>query len=323
MISILFYVDSRPSSGAGHFVRSCRLAVEFQKHKCQVAFATSSNCIPMSFLPEAQGLKFTNFEPDQKYDLIVVDNYSLLESDYLRLYNQTKKILALDDLCNRNLSCDFLWDPTVTRKKEEYEGHVPDRCKLYLGGQYQIFSDQHIEMALLYDEKQRLSSDTVHLYGGQTQKLDLSMLCMSLSRKFKVSILGDLNDEMHDISKNITITKTSINPIETFWNCKLGVGSPGNMLWERGSIGLPSYVLINNRNQISICEELMYENLLEMGSINWMHEPYSEAETIEEFFYQSQRLNLISKNLLEKINLNGKKKLVSSILSEYDLPQSA
>jgi UDP-2,4-diacetamido-2,4,6-trideoxy-beta-L-altropyranose hydrolase len=270
----------------------------------------------MSFLPEAQGLKFTNFEPDQKYDLIVVDNYSLLESDYLRLYNQTDKILALDDLCNRNLGCDFLWDPTLTRKKEEYEGHVPDRCKLYLGGQYQIFSDQHIEMALLYDEKQRLSSDTVHLYGGQTQKLDLSMLCMSLSRKFKVSVLGDLNNEVLRISKNITITKTSMNPIETFWNCKLGVGSPGNMLWERGSIGIPSYVIMNNPNQEKICTELNRAGLLVLGHYDQKSNLIEEVDKIQSLFNDREKLEMISQKLRSTICLMGKRLLVREILQE-------
>ena len=270
----------------------------------------------MPFLPEAQSLKFTNFDPDQKYDLIVVDNYGLVENDYVELYKQTNKILALDDLCNRQLNCDFLWDPTITRKKDEYYRNVPDRCKLFLGGKYQIFSDQHIMMALLYGEKQRCSADTIHLYGGQTNKLDLSMIRMSLSESSKVNVVGNENEEMTHISKNITITDISANPIETFWNCKLGVGSPGNMLWERGSIGIPSYVLMNNPNQEKICTELHRAGLLVLGRYDQNGNLKEEIENIQTLFYDRGKLDTMSQKLRSNINIQGKSLLVKKILQE-------
>ena len=216
MISILFYVDNDPKSGAGHFVRSFRLAVEFQKHNCKVSFSTSSVFIPLPFLPEVQSLNFIKLDTSQKYDLVVIDNYALTTEDHKAFYNQTNKILVLDDLCNRPLKCDFLWDPTITRKKDEYYGQVPDNCKLFLGGNYQIFSDEHIKTAQNYGEEQRSSADAIHLYGGQTKNINLSHICVALSKKFKINLLGDMHIILPNLSENMTIMGTSINPIETF-----------------------------------------------------------------------------------------------------------
>ena len=270
----------------------------------------------MPFLPEIQGLNFIKFDPDQKYDLIVVDNYALTKGDYDGLYKQTNKILVLDDLCNRQLNCDFLWDPTITRKKNEYHRIVPDTCKLFLGGKYQIFSDQHITMALLYGEKQKLSADTIHLYGGQTNKLDLSIICVALSKKFKVNVLGHLNERLPHVSKNVTISISSMNPIETFWNCKLGVGSPGNMLWERGSIGIPSYVIMNNPNQQKICDQLHKAGLLELGLSGQKETLAEEIESIEKLFYDQGKLEKMGQKLRNSINIRGKSLLVKEILRE-------
>ena len=81
------------------------------------------------------------------YDLIVVDNYKLQNEDFNFLRKYARKLLVLDDLCNRKIDCDYLWDPTITHKPYDYESLVPNNCELFIGSEYQIFSDAHIDFA--------------------------------------------------------------------------------------------------------------------------------------------------------------------------------
>lgn len=316
MISILFCVDSDPSSGAGHVVRSCRLATEFQRFGCKVSFTTNSGLPLLNYLPEIKSLNVIEFDSTQKYDLIVVDNYSLAAEHHAVFYKQTDKILVLDDLCDRPLICDFLWDPTITRRNEEYCGKVSDKCRLFLGGKYQIFSDYHIKTAMKCDLKSRLSSDAIHFYGGQTKNLDLASLCAALSGVFKINVLGDMCKNVSNLPATTAVTELSLNPIETFLDCRIGVGSPGNMLWERGSVGIPSYVLVNNSNQKKICSDLHEADLLELGSENYATSISNEVKNIEKLYNNSAKLHKMSRNLLKKINLQGKHLLVDKIMQE-------
>jgi spore coat polysaccharide biosynthesis predicted glycosyltransferase SpsG len=129
-------------------------------------------------------------------------------------------------------------------------------------------------------------------------------------------VLGNVNEEMRHVSKNITIFATSANPIETFWNCKIGVGSPGNMLWERGSVGIPSYVIMNNPNQEKICTELHKAGLLELGRYDKNSTLGEEIESIQTLFYDRGKLDKMSQKLRDSINIQGKSLLVKEILQE-------
>ena len=88
------------------------------------------------------------------------------------------------------------------------------------------------------------------------------------------------------------------------------------MLWERGSIGIPSYVLLNNPNQTRICSNLYNAGLLELGSANYKISVNDEIRNIEKLFNDQAKLEKMSRNLLDKININGKHLLVKKVLQK-------
>lgn len=247
-----------------------------------------------------------------------MDNYKLKNEDYQFFRRYARRTLVLDDLCNRKIDCDFIWDPTITHNLSDYEGLVPDTCKLFLGGEYQIFTDDHIDFALKLKRRKINDYNHIHLYHGYTNTFPLTDIeKYFVANGTPTTYLGGPLKNIKNRRINL-VQEFSLNPIETYAASKLGVGSPGNMLWERGSIGLPSYVLINNQNQIKICEQLMDANLIFLGSTDWWANPLTEAKLIHAFFNESDKLKAISENLLSKINLMGKKIFVTQILQEYD-----
>lgn len=320
MISVLFYVDNDIRYGAGHIARCCRLAKEFEKFGCKVTFSVSTKFRPLSFLSELNSLDIREFYDSCKYDLVVIDNYNLSAEQHKNFYTQTNKILVLDDLCNRKLSCDYLWDPTLTRKKNEYDGKLPSNCKLFLGGKFQIFSDQHVETVKKMKVESIMLKVAVHLYGGQALNSDLSELSKILSRTFRLNVLGRMQRLSVTERENMNIVEQSINPIDTFSDCRIGVGSPGNMLWERGSIGVPSYVFMNNSNQEKICTDLRDSEFLVLGNNRKDFNLKTELKKIEYFFNDQKKIKRIHKNLLENIDVNGKSRLVKNLLNDIIKP---
>lgn len=310
-------------SGGGHLHRSINLASEFYIRGCNVTIMTTNGI--NHYVNKNLLHKFQSEEAfvKSKYDLLVLDNYKLDNEDFRFFRQYAYKTLVLDDLCNRKIDCDFIWDPTITHDSIGYESLVPDSCKLFIGGEYQIYSDDHIDFALKLNRKKINDYNHIHFYNGYTNTFPLT----DIEQFFKDNGVPTtyLGGQLKNIQNNgINLVKDfSLNPIESYAASKLGVGSPGNMLWERGSIGLPSYVLINNCNQIEICEQLMDANLLVLGSTDWCENQLAEAKSIDVFFNDRNKLETISKNLLNKINLMGKRILVSRILEEYDISEKS
>ena len=73
------------------------------------------------------------------------------------------------------------------------------------------------------------------------------------------------------------------------------------MLWERGSIGIPSYVIMNNPNQEKICTELNKAGLLVLGHYDQNNDLAKEIEKIQSLFNDREKLDMISQKLRSTI----------------------
>jgi len=315
MINVSFVVDLSSQSGAGHTVRSSILCDAFNKAGCNVSLVTFGQSVSTQFLYLYKNIDFCESLSFKKPDLLVIDNYNFTNADYRKFKKYAGKVLVLDDLCNRQIDCDFLWDPSLIREGKHYDNIILDTCALLLGGEYHIFSDQHIESALNFRNYTPEILQKIHLYGGHSKVSGLDEIFLGLNNcGHEIQYLTRYGDYGLDIGIKSQIINFSRNPIATYQYCRIGVGSPGNMLWERGSVGLPSYILINNSNQLKICQTLHENDYLFLGSENWPADIKGEIGNINSFFFNTDRLEKMSKKLKEKISLNGKHKIVQHVL---------
>ena len=80
--------------------------------------------------------------PLKKYEWVVIDHYDLGFVDHEKFYKIAKKVLIIDDLANRQYCCDVLIDPSIIASHEVYQKLVPIHAKIFLGGDYILFSDK-------------------------------------------------------------------------------------------------------------------------------------------------------------------------------------
>ena len=82
---------------------------------------------------------------DVAVDWLIVDHYAL-DADWERKVQPlVNNIMAIDDLANREHSCDLLLDQNLFDSAEQrYAGLVPESCKMLLGPRYALLRDEFL-----------------------------------------------------------------------------------------------------------------------------------------------------------------------------------
>lgn len=263
IMKILFVVHADKNSGGGHFFRSLQFANFLNKY----------NDIKINFFSKylsSYYINSCNFKLIKKldifYDLIIFDGYIFDENKILDAKKKGKKVMILDDLCNRKLSVDYIWDPSPTRSKEQYKKYTERGTKFFLGTKYHIVNDNN--------KLNSIKPKFVHLYFGQKFSLNHYKIYKLLSKKTKYPILylcglkkvPFFMKKTRQIDKILPFTNNFDNTILESFIC---VGTPGSSLWKKLKYNRHCIVLSNNRNQVEICNSLHIKKLITyIGDMN-------------------------------------------------------
>jgi UDP-2,4-diacetamido-2,4,6-trideoxy-beta-L-altropyranose hydrolase len=153
----VFRFDATPAIGTGHAMRCLTLADALEAVGWRCLFAirpeTLTTVPRKAWLreralildedeaaePSRIGARFAN-----GYDLLVVDHYRR-GADFERASRLwARRILAINDLADRDHDADLLLDPTLGRSLEDYRPLVPPACRLRLGPRYALLRPQFL-----------------------------------------------------------------------------------------------------------------------------------------------------------------------------------
>lgn len=211
--------------------------------------------------------------------LLVVDHYAIDYKWHALMKPYYQKLLVVDDLANRTLSCDYLLDQTYNRSSEAYKKLVPEHCQLLLGQSYILLRDEFLllkEQAKNQRKKfikqgcNELSPMKIIITMGGTDPDNLSQLAL-LAIEALVKI-------QHKVTVNVVVSSQSVHlrSLTTFcdkrtWlniiidsnkmsslmlSADIAIGASGGTAWERCCLGLPCLTTVNAQNQALIANNL-------------------------------------------------------------------
>ena len=131
-INIIFFIDYSEKSGLGHLNRCKHLIDLFGKNK--ITTITQKKLIlkgTKNYVGE-----FSNFIDKKKYDLAVIDSYSVNYKIEYKIKRIAKKLITVDDLCNRKYCCDYLINYNPYIKRKHYLDKIKKYTNLLLGQKY-------------------------------------------------------------------------------------------------------------------------------------------------------------------------------------------
>ena len=303
MKKIVFRVDSSRLIGSGHTQRCLALAQTLREKGCDVSFLSRALTGSIHKLPESLGFRTIelpapqpNIQSDahdvlhgawrevdldqdivdsraalesEAIDCLIVDHYGLWSKWHLAMRDYTTKLMVIDDLGDRLLSCDVLVDHNLGATRQKYHDKVsrnvltllgsdfcmirsdfkrardklvtPSSTKTVLinfgGDDYADYSKLLLDSFLHHELDQDTSIDIV--IGKESQKVGM-LRAHPATIRFKTRVFGFVDNMAGLLSE-----------------ADLAVGAAGVSSWERCCLGLPTLLLPVATNQLGIADNLV------------------------------------------------------------------
>ncbi|MFZ3018223.1 MAG: UDP-2,4-diacetamido-2,4,6-trideoxy-beta-L-altropyranose hydrolase [Gallionella sp.] len=303
-MKFLFRTDASINIGSGHLMRCLTLADQLRCNGGEVAFICRDLSGSMFDVLQARGyqssrLSWTDerMEPQlrdaeetiraaqdlfsDKPDWLVVDHYQLEARWEAALRPYVCKIMAIDDLANRQHDCDILLDQNY-ESVDRYRERVTRQCRLLLGPSFALLRPEYAAYRMSMRPRDNVPQKVLIFFGGTDQPdmtgLSLEVLSQSEFRHLKVDIVVGSNYQHRSklnmqaaLRPNTVIYGSRPHLADLMARADLAIGAGGVTNWERMCLGLPSLVIAIAENQVPI-SELLHEE----GAIRYL----GRAETV-------------------------------------------
>jgi UDP-2,4-diacetamido-2,4,6-trideoxy-beta-L-altropyranose hydrolase len=303
-VKVAFRTDASLTIGTGHVMRCLTLADALRKRGADCVFLSRKQAGHLHQVVEERGYPLLNLggtEPafskasERGYehwlgvdvradahdtltqlaslavDWLVVDHYSLDARWEQSMRPYCERIMAIDDLANRDHNVDILLDQNLGKTKADYETKVPPSCTLLIGPRYAMLRP---EFAVLRDESLSRRSH------GRLRKLLVSMGGVDLedatgkvlnalaswrpSGGLDVVVVmgpsapwrGEVTERARHLPFPIKVLVNVRNMETLMCDADLAIGAAGTTSWERCCLGLPALQVVLAENQRPISKAL-------------------------------------------------------------------
>lgn len=201
-------------------------------------------------------------------DWLVTDHYGVGRRWHEALRAQARRILAIDDLADRELDCDLLLDQNIAPAMHtRYAALVPPACGQMVGPRYALLQDIYAGLHERLPPRSGPVQRVLVYFGGADQA--------DLTGRTLAALLGLGRP---DIAVDVVLSAAAphapaLRALAERWpqvhlhgplptlapllaRADLAIGAGGASSWERLCVGLPALVVTLADNQVAITEEL-------------------------------------------------------------------
>jgi len=261
-----------------------------------------------------------------KVDWMVVDHYALDARWERSIASVANRILAIDDLADREHQADILLDQNALSEaiKERYRDLVNRQCGLFLGPKYALLGPEYRLLANAMPERDGHVSRVLIFVGGSdphhlTERY-LKALANTELKHLAVDVVIGNNHPSPEVVLQIVESRErarlyrglpSLSALMIRADLMLGAGGATN--WERMCLGLPAIVVSVARNQYSINKELDDLSLLHFLGTAENVSVEKIMKCVTSVFKNIHRNSAQSRAMREVVDGNGTARLVKAM----------
>jgi UDP-2,4-diacetamido-2,4,6-trideoxy-beta-L-altropyranose hydrolase len=334
-MKVLIRADASSAIGAGHVMRCLTLAAVLRQHGAEVMFACSELPGHLIDVVSACGyrvIKLVGEYPrewsaellelqaklDTVFDWLIVDHYQLDWEWEHAIRPYARRMMVIDDLCNRRHQADVLLDQNLCANSQAYQPWLAKTCRRLLGARFVLLRPEFT--ALTAPIKVKLTRIVVNFGAADpTRELFKVMDALQESEQFTVDFIAGLSNQAWPelqqraranacwrLHQHIEHFADFIRDADVF------IGAGGSTSWERAAIGLPTLCIAVAPNQIQPAKAMH-----DRGIHIYLGE--SHAVTAEDIQQQlaaltlSQRQSLSSQSLAA-IDGRGAERVVAALM---------
>ncbi len=284
---ILVRADGNSSIGVGHVMRCLSIADAFKRKNVEVIFATADDSMKNIIVDrgfscfvlnsEYENLK-TDFNNKQflelinKSEIVLVDSYYVNEEyfTYLRQDALNKKIIYMDDLCEKAYPVDVVINYNIYADRGKYVDLYESKnynTEFILGSRFTPLRTEFSKVKKI-GIKEKISdvlimtggADIYHTSLGLIKTLKeyrnnqsgniLDHICFHLVVGAMSEDYGNILNEISGIN-NIVIHRNVKDMISLMLSCDIAVSAAGTSLYELCACGVPTITYVLADNQIN------------------------------------------------------------------------
>lgn len=291
-LHIAFRTDATRQTGTGHFMRCLTLAEGLLRRGAKIRFVsrglpahlrdmlTQSSIELASLDGGTEGVATGDLQhahwlgcsldqdaqatqqalSDRQWDWLIVDHYALDARWESKLRGSAGRILAIDDIADRQHDCDMLLDQNFYADMQtRYTGKVPPACGMLLGPRYALLRE---EFRTLHERARPRSSPVRKIlvfFGGvdaenctgqairALAETDLSGIRVDVVIGAQHSHVEQIKDECARLGYGCHVQTARMAELTA--EADLAIGAGGSAIWERCCLGIPSLVFCTADNQ--------------------------------------------------------------------------
>ena len=201
-------------------------------------------------------------------DWLIVDHYALDARWERAVRPHARRILAIDDLADRDHACDALLDQNFYLDVgARYEGRVPGGADLMLGPRYALLRPEFAEARRKLPERDGRLARILVCFGGfdETRQTLRALEAIEAAQLAGVSIhvvIGAAHADRGAVEAWCARQPTSTLHVDSgriaqlMAQADLALGAGGVMNWERACLGVPSVIASVADNQHPVARDL-------------------------------------------------------------------
>jgi UDP-2,4-diacetamido-2,4,6-trideoxy-beta-L-altropyranose hydrolase len=299
-----FRVDASRDIGTGHFMRCLALAAALRKAGDRVRFLSRHASEHLCDLARVNGLEIvvlkgaaaepidelahsrwlaTSQRADamdsiaalsgSEWEWLIVDHYALDVRWETALRTSAKRVMAIDDLADRQHDCDLLLDQNIYPDADtRYSGRTPSGCGLLLGPRYALLRE---EFGRLHEAARKRDGQVHRILiqmGGvdadnQTEKAIEATAALG-KRSWTVDVIvGKQHPALERLEvlcrhHGYTLHVQTTAVAALIAAADLAIGAAGSSSWERCCLGLPTLCIGQAANQTAIARGLQAQGAI-------------------------------------------------------------
>lgn len=260
------------------------------------------------------------------WDLLILDHYSLGSEWEQEMQPLCEKIMVIDDLHDREHSCDLLLDQNLSQNEvDAYQGLVPLPCTMLLGPHYSLLRDEFKLLRAKMQLRQGVVKKVLVYFGGS----DIPGMTMMTLRALSACnrgidqvdiILGNNNKDAQAIEdmcaglSGFVLHHVVNNMAQLMLDADLAIGAGGSSQWERCCMGLPSLVVSLAENQTTIAENLAENGIITyLGTAEGLSQD-SLQEAIEDLLATPIRVAQLSSRSAALVDGMGGERVIKTLI---------
>ena len=297
---VIVRADATPLIGGGHVMRCLTLSNALSARGAKVAFVTAAmpetlrdrivasghELVERPLLPDLDRAGANWHEPpldgdaqlddataaeagSGPADWVIVDHYLLDARWHSAARRFASKILAIDDLANRQYDCDILLDQSLGRQVSDYSGLTPSGAEVLAGARYSLLRPEFVRERgeALARRKKSGPVERILISMGTSDPGEISArvvdIVLAAAPDCAIDVvlgpqaasLGLVN-AIADKHPHVAVHVNSRDMAGLMRDADLAIGAAGGTSYERCCLGLPSIAIVLAENQRAGAEAL-------------------------------------------------------------------